>query len=135
MPLKIILLGTGGWGRSWCRVTLPRAVNEGLVEVVAAVDINSSNLNNAKEFLALKDEQCFLDAKTAFSKVKAEACIIAVPPEFHEEMVFLAIENGYHILSEKPISDSLEASIRIMKKVNEAGKKMGTTMSHKYPYL
>lgn len=132
MPMRVIVVGTGGWGRSWCRGTLPRAVREGLIQVVAAVDIAPENLANAKEFLELKDEQCFTDAKNAFQSVKAEACVIAAPPEAHEQLAALAFEHGLDVLSEKPIADTMESSIRIAEKAKAAGRKMGITMSHKY---
>ncbi len=37
-----------------------------------------------------------------------------------------------HILSEKPLADSMEASARIFHKVSAAGKKMAVTMSHRF---
>lgn len=37
-----------------------------------------------------------------------------------------------HILSEKPIADTLETSVRIADKVRRAGVKMGVTMSHRF---
>jgi predicted dehydrogenase len=37
-----------------------------------------------------------------------------------------------HILSEKPIADTLAGSLRIAAKVQAAGKKMGVTMSHRF---
>ena len=47
-------------------------------------------------------------------------------------MVDLALAKGMHILSEKPIADTLEASVRIADKVKKAGVKMGVTMSHRF---
>jgi predicted dehydrogenase len=47
-------------------------------------------------------------------------------------VVDAAIRHNLHILSEKPIADTLEASCRIAKKVKSAGLKMGVTMSHRF---
>jgi predicted dehydrogenase len=47
-------------------------------------------------------------------------------------VVDAALAHGLHILSEKPIADSLTASVRIAEKVKRAGKFMGVTMSHRF---
>jgi len=132
MPYKMIQVGTGGFGAWWCSTFLPPNVAEGLIEVVAAVDINPEALKNAREHLGLRDDQCCTDLRKAFDENKADFCTIVVPPAFHEQVVDAALEHDMHILSEKPIADTLEASVRIEEKVERAGKKMGVTMSHRF---
>ena len=132
MTHKMIQVGAGGFGRSWCERFLPPNVKDGLIEVVAAVDVNPEALKNAQQFLGLRPEQCYTDIKKAFDENRADFCTIVVPPAFHESVVDVAIAHDMHILSEKPIADTLEASIRIANKVKRAGKKMGVTMSHRF---
>ena len=55
-----------------------------------------------------------------------------MPPDHHEAIVDLAIAHGVDILCEKPIADSMAASLRIARKVREAGRKMAVTMSHRF---
>ncbi len=57
MAYKMIQVGTGGFGRSWCQKFLPPNIKDGLVEVAAAVDIHPQALNNAKEFLGLRADR------------------------------------------------------------------------------
>jgi len=132
MPYRMIQVGTGGFGGSWCRMFLPPNARDGLIEVVAAVDINPEALQNAKEHLGLTEGQCYTDIRKAFDENKADFCTIVVPPAHHESVVNVALEHDMHILSEKPIADTLEASVRIANKVKLAGKKMGVTMSHRF---
>jgi len=128
----MIQVGTGGFGAWWCSTFLPPNIRDGLIEVVAAVDINPDALANAKEHLGLPDEKCYTDVEAAFKENPADFCTIVVPPAFHEQIVEIALAHDMHILSEKPIADTLEASVRIAKKVRLAGKKMGVTMSHRF---
>jgi predicted dehydrogenase len=132
MTYKAILVGTGGFGGWWCKAFLPPNVKDGLVDVVAAVDLNPEALKNAQENLGLREEQCYTDIHKAFDQNPADFAIIVVPPAFHEGVVDIALDHNLHILSEKPIADSLEASVRIANKVKQAGKKMGVTMSHRF---
>src|SRR5215207_2336162 len=101
MAYRMIQVGTGGWGRSWCERFLPPNIKDGLIEVVAAVDLSPDALQNARSALGLR----------------ADFCTVVVPPAFHEQVVDAALAHELHILSEKPIADSLEASLRIAEKV------------------
>jgi predicted dehydrogenase len=132
MTYKMIQVGTGGHGRSWCARFLPPNVADGLIEVVAAVDVNPEALENARQHLGLSPAQCYTDLERAFRENPADFCTIVVPPGFHEQVVDLAVAHDMHILSEKPIADTLPASLRIAEKVKQAGVKMGVTMSHRF---
>lgn len=132
MTYKMVLIGAGGQGRNWCQRYLPPNVQEGLVQVVAAADINPDALANAQEFLGLRPEQCYTDTARMFRENPADFCVIVTPPAFHEAIVDLALEHNMHILSEKPIADTLLAAVRVAKKVASASKKMGVTMSHRF---
>lgn len=132
MAYKVILVGTGGQGRAWCQRFLPPNVADGLVEVVAGVDVNEAALVNAQEHLGLPPEKCYTDMARAFAENQADFCIIVTPPAYHEAVVDLALAHDMHILSEKPIADTLEGAVRIAEKVKRAGKKMGVTMSHRF---
>ena len=128
----MIQVGTGGFGGAWCRTFLPPNLKDGLVEVVAAVDKNKEALANAREGLGLAAEKCYTDIQKAFDENEADFAAVVVPPAYHEEVVDAALAHGCHILSEKPIADTLEASVRIALKVKAAAKKMGVTMSHRF---
>lgn len=131
-PLECIQIGVGGWGEHWCTEVLPRLGALGLAKTVAAVDIKPGVLPRAKETLGLSDNQLHTSAEEALSMHKADFITIVVPPSQHERMVDLALEHGCHILSEKPIADSMEACCRIHRKVLNAGLKMAVTMSHRF---
>lgn len=132
MPLRMIQVGTGGVGKWWCRRFLPPFVANGGIEVVAAVDINPEVLVNAREGLGLEPSQCYTDIQAAFRDHPADFCTVVVPPARHETVVNAALDHDLHILSEKPIADTLIASCRIAERVKQAGKKMGVTMSHRF---
>ncbi|MEM7034085.1 MAG: Gfo/Idh/MocA family oxidoreductase [Chloroflexota bacterium] len=132
MPYKVIQVGTGNRGRAWCEKILPPNVEDKLIEVVAAVDVNPEALINAQHYLGLSPEKCYTDIQQAFAENDADFCTIVVPPSFHESVVDIAVAHNVHILSEKPIADTLEGSLRIAEKVKRAGLKMGVTMSHRF---
>ena len=132
MAYKVIQVGTGGMGNSWCRHSLPANIQDGLVEPVAAVDVNPDVFINAQEGLGVPPEKCYTNIERAFADNEADFCTIVVPPASHESVADVAVKHNVNILSEKPIADTMEASCRIAKKVKFAGLKMGVTMSHRF---
>ena len=132
MAIRVVLVGTGGWGRTWCKNTLPGGRAKGLVDIVGAVDMNPDNLKNAEEFMGLSPEQCFADLETALNTVKADACVISVRPENRLELCRIAFEHGCDVLCEKPFADTMEAAIEIKRLSEQYGCRVGVTMSHRF---
>jgi predicted dehydrogenase len=132
MPYQVIHVGTGGFGKRWCEEFLPQATAAGLINVVAAVDIDPEALANAGPGLGLRPDKCYTDIQQAFAENSADVCTVVVPPAYHEQVVDVALANECHILSEKPIADTLPAAVRVANKVKQAGRKMGITMSHRF---
>jgi predicted dehydrogenase len=92
----------------------------------------SPALKRAQKQLDLPDSACFTDREKALRNTTVDLRTIVVPPAHHETFIDLAIANNMHILSEKPIADTMEASARIVAKVSAAGLKMGVTMSRRF---
>jgi predicted dehydrogenase len=131
-PLRYIIVGTGGFGAYWCQQVLPRLAKLGKAIPVAAVDLNPDALQNAREYLGLPPEYYYTVLDQALDQVTADFIIIVVPPAHHEAVVDAALSHHLHILSEKPIADTMPACARIYHKVTSAGLKMAVTMSHRF---
>ncbi|MEM7025799.1 MAG: Gfo/Idh/MocA family oxidoreductase, partial [Pseudomonadota bacterium] len=132
MAKRVIHVGVGRFGARWCSEFLAGNVADGTIEVVALADIDPTALAHGREALGLPAEACHTDPAEAFARHEADFCTIVVPPEHHEAIVDLAIAHGVDILSEKPIADTMAASVRIARKVGAAGRKMAVTMSHRF---
>ncbi|MCA1510415.1 Gfo/Idh/MocA family oxidoreductase [Bradyrhizobium sp. NBAIM01] len=132
MAYNVLHIGAGGFGEFWCNTYLPMNVADGTIQVVGLVDIDTKALQKGATHLGLNAEQCFTSAQEAFRAVNADFCTIVIPPALHESIVDLALARGMHILSEKPIADTMEASVRIAEKVKASRCKMGITMSHRF---
>jgi hypothetical protein len=55
---RMIQVGTGGFGATWCRRFLPPQIEDGRIEVVAAVDRDPAALGNARHSLRLPAGRC-----------------------------------------------------------------------------
>lgn len=131
-PYRFIIVGTGGFGSYWCSAFLPRLIEMGKARAVAAVDLDPAQHVNAQKHLGLRAEKCYTDLERAFDENPADFAIIVVPPAFHEKVVDVALAHGLDILSEKPITDQMDSTCRVYKKVKAAGRKMAITLSHRF---
>lgn len=131
-PLRYVIVGTGGFGAFWCANVLPRLAELGKAVPVAAVDRDPAMHAVPREHLGLGAEQCYTDAREALARHPADFLVIVVPPAYHEHYVDLALQHGLHVLSEKPLADTMAGSVRIVDKVRAAGVKMAVTMSHRF---
>ncbi|WP_254272650.1 Gfo/Idh/MocA family protein [Haloarcula marina] len=132
MTHRMVHVGLGGQGRHWVSEAIPPNIEAGRVEVVAAVDMDPDRHGYAEDELDLDADRCYTDLDTALSERDADFCSVVTPPAAHEPVVETALDHGLDILSEKPIADTLEASVRIAREVEAADAKMGITMSHRY---
>lgn len=126
---RFIQVGTGGFGEYWCSTVLPRVAS--FARPVAAVDINAQALQNARRFLDLPEERCYLDLQKALHEVEADFVNIVVPPQMHESVIDIAIAHGLDVVCEKPLGGNMAACVRIYNKVKSSGRKLAVTMSHR----
>lgn len=132
MPQRVIHVGVGVFGRRWCREFLANNVSDGTIEVVAVVELDEASLAYGGSVLGVPPGRRYRDARQAFAENPVEFCTVVVPPGFHEAIIDLAIEHGVDVLCEKPIADTMAATVRIARKIREAGRKMAVTMSHRF---
>ncbi|MDP8904857.1 MAG: Gfo/Idh/MocA family oxidoreductase [Chloroflexota bacterium] len=132
-PLRFIHVGTGGWGRRWSDTFLARLVMElGVAEPAAAVDTDARQLRHAQRGYGISARRCYTDLRQALAENRADFIVVAAPPAAHEAVIQLAVENGLHILCEKPLADTMPATARIYHRVQRAGLKLAVTMSHRF---
>ncbi len=130
--LRAVHVGVGSFGEYWCRKVLPHISQLGLAETVGVVDADPTRLDVGRQLLNLPEGSAFTEVATALDDCRPDFVTVVVPPAFHEDVVDAAVARHIHILSEKPIADTMSASVRIHDKVTAEGLKMAVTMSHRF---
>jgi predicted dehydrogenase len=131
MKRRLLMVGAGGFAASWIRDFLPAFLDD-RVEVAALVDQDERALDASGDFLGLALDQRFTRVVDAFREAEADFCAIVIPPAAHHHIVMLAVEHGLHILSEKPIADTLDATRDIYRAVTASGLKMAVTQNYRF---
>lgn len=112
----IIGCGSRGWLFGLRMRELPEKY-----KVVAVCDIDDTVRENVKKEWNLSDDSVFADENDFFKEKRADVLVIATQDRDHVRMCIRAMELGYDILMEKPISpvrEEIDALLAANKKYN-----------------
>jgi len=103
------------------------------IEFIAVADPDKERLEMFKQTHYIKDENCFSDWQTLFAQDKlADVALICTQDDMHYEPTMSALEKGYHLLLEKPMSNNLDECIAIGEMSKKYNKKI--TVCHVLRY-
>ncbi len=95
-------------------------------ELAAVLDVTpdkaSANSGGAPAFVDLDE----------FLAVPMDAVVISTPAHVREPLCLAAFEAGRHVLTEKPLANSVEASRRIVAAANSANLRLGAGFNMRY---
>lgn len=123
--LKVGIVGLGLIG--YKRAEAIRATRRG--RVVAAADTNISSLRTFAEKYGCDASQ---DWRSLTSDPRLNAIIVAVPNAFLTPIALDAIQNGKHVLCEKPFGTTLAESIRLHRASRKAGVIVKVGFNHRF---
>lgn len=128
---NVLLLGAGGWAREhWITNVWPDFTDD--VEIVGLVDNNKDVLVDSASVLQLKKNQIYTNIVEAFQTVKPDFCVVVLPPHIHKVAYKLALASGIPILSEKPITDTYEDTLKVYEAVKRKKLKMAVIQNYRY---
>ena len=84
------------------------------------------------EFGLPSDVPIFSDLKTALSETKPDCVFDCTIPVAHTPTALLAFEHGAHVLSEKPMSDTLDNAKRALDASVQSGRIYAITQNYRY---
>ncbi|MCQ2492726.1 MAG: Gfo/Idh/MocA family oxidoreductase [Lachnospiraceae bacterium] len=99
--------------------------NTDTMELVAVADCNLKRLALAQNKFALPDSCCFPSEDALFAKERlSDIMFICTQDADHVRHAILAIERGYHVLLEKPISANENECRRLLETANKYNRKV-----------
>lgn len=119
--VTIAILGLGARGGNVYSNCL---INDKRCKVTAICDINKEKVLKYKKIWDLSDNQCFYDEDQLLKEKRAEGIIIATDDKFHFSSTMKALDLGYHVLIEKPISPDPLECLKIAEKSKKVQKQV-----------
>ena len=130
--IKVAMVGLGGMGGSHFRIY--KDIENG--EVIAVCEIRE---DMAKEKIGDADVRLYTDIDEMLKNEKPDMIDICTPSFLHAEHSVKALEAGFHVLCEKPMSINTEGTKKIMDAIEKTDKFFMTAhvvcFMHPYMYL
>lgn len=118
--LTVAVIGCGGRGYVYSSLM---SKNEHF-EITAFCDVDPEQLEKINKLVNLTDDKLFTDENEFFSKRRADILIIATSDSCHVHQCITAMNLGYDVLLEKPISDSKSEIELLLDTQKKTGKKV-----------
>ena len=121
--ITIAIAGLGSRGRTAYGAILLDMKDK--AQVVAIADFDKIRTEIAQQEHNVKSENVFLSVEEMLSKEKlADAVLICTQDRDHVRHALMALDKGYDILLEKPVSPDLNELKTLVKKSKETGRKV-----------
>lgn len=115
--IKVVVLGAGDRGTIYANY-IKRHIDE--VEIVAVAEPIKERRENIANMFNLSDDRVFLSWDEALAKEKlGDVVIVSTQDQMHYEPTMRALDLGYHVLLEKPMSPNLKECIEMVNKAEE----------------
>jgi len=115
--LKVAVFGVGGWGVNHVRVL--RSLYGSLVKDIIVVDINIDRGKYVSKIYGAKFYSSIEEALTVERDI--DAAIISTPTPLHYEHAIAALNNGIHVLIEKPMTDTIDKALKVYDEAKSLG--------------
>jgi predicted dehydrogenase len=129
-PLRIVQVGLGSWGRDWARLVIPTVPE---VELAGCVDSDPGALATLQELTAITAQQCFTTLEDALESTRPDAVLVTTTLAGHAPVTRAALEAGFHVLVEKPFTETLECAQELVDLA--AARKLTLMVSQNYRFF
>lgn len=128
--IKLVMVGTGHRGSGfWGRDLLKNFGNA--VEFVGLSDINPGRLNYAREALGVKCP-VFSTLDEMLKSTKPDYVIVTTVDATHDEFIVKALEKGFNVITEKPMTTDEVKCRRILEAEKKSGKKVIVAFNYRH---
>lgn len=124
-PIPLVIVGAGRWGRVWASVAASARGCGNSIAIVTrqnAAEVHASLARKAET----RSVKVFEDIGSAFPGIKGlHLAIVASRPVHHVPDAALALEAGYHVIVEKPLSVNPQDARELIDAAKSRGLKLG----------
>jgi len=123
--MNIGVVGLGGGASQM----IPAFVRHPHLRITAAADTDQSQLD---QFRRVYSGETYLSAAALCRSSAVDAVYIATPNQFHTEHALTALEQGKHVLVEKPMTLTLDDADRMIEAADRHGVQLAVNAKHSF---
>ena len=117
----VAIIGVGARGADVYGPLIHRQKNR--YNIVALCDCNVNRLESASKKFEVSKENCFADENEFFKQKRADLLLVATQDRDHYGHCLKGFELCYDIMTEKPLTDSKEECLNLLKAQKQSGRK------------
>ena len=104
--LSVLLIGAGGYGASYVAEMLDHGEERGMT-LAGVVDPYAATSQHYDRLVAAR-ARFFNTPRQFYDQNTADVAVISTPIQFHADQTVICLENGSHVLCEKPMAATVE---------------------------
>ncbi len=125
---RAVLAGCGGICRAWLKAA--REIPE--LEIAGLVDIDAQAAAGAAQEFKLQGIAIGTDLRAVLKETRPDAVFNCTVPEAHLPVTLQALEQGCHVLGEKPLADSMANARKMADAARAAGRIFAVIQNRRY---
>jgi len=126
--MRVALIGMGKVAE---QIHLPACAMLPNVEIISGCDPDRDRRRLIAKQFGISTQ--YDSPETLFEKEKPDIVIIGTPPNLHRDHCLLAIENGAHVLCEKPFVQNLKEADEVIEAANR--HRLSVVVNNQYRYM
>ena len=126
--VRAVLAGCGGISNAWLKGA--QSI-EGL-EIVGLVDIIRDAAERRAEQYNLQNAAIDTDLAAMLDQVQPDVVFNCTIPSAHREVTLAGLEHGCHVLSEKPLADSMDSARELVAVAEQADRLFAVIQNRRY---
>ncbi len=128
MRLRAALVGCGAMSRAW----LEAAAGIDGLEIVGLADLDLARAESRAASFGLRDAVLAADVKTLLARATPDLLFDVVAPAARYEIVSAALDAGCHVLSEKPMAETLDEARGLVARAARASRIHAVVQNRRY---
>lgn len=122
MTYNVVLCGCGAMAKGWIRAVQSMPELTAALRVVGLVDLDRNVAQALANEFGLGSVAIGTDLRAVLEQTKADIVFDVVIPAARHAVVRTALAHGCHVLSEKPMSNSMDEAADLVRAASAAGK-------------
>jgi predicted dehydrogenase len=127
LPLRVIHVGCGGMAKAWLQ---PAAARSDL-RLVALADLSADAATRRRDEFA-PGAAVGTDLAALLAEHRPDVVFNCTVPEAHHPVTLAALHAGAHVLSEKPLANSMAEARDLVAAAAQAGRLFAVTQNYRY---
>ena len=128
MELRAALVGCGAMSETW----LEAVAKVPYLRIVGLADIDAERAKTRAEQFSLKDAVITRDAHALIADSRPDLLFDVVVPSARHEVVSAGLAAGCHVLSEKPMAETLDDARDLVRRAKTAGRIHAVVQNRRY---